>query len=252
MELKAPARCNKEFDPGWCPGCGHGIANRLYAEVLTEMGLADKTVMVHDVACGSLGATGVYHFDAIIAAHGRPIPTAIGVKRARPDAISIAYFGDGAAYSIGAAEVVHAALRNENITVFVINNTVYGMTGGQMSPTTIPGEKTMSSIYGKDPKKYGTWDVCSVLDGMNIAFLGRSELYDVAAINNTKKLMQECIQNQVDGKGFSLLEILSPCPTNLNMTPVDTRQWVHDEVTKVLPLGITIRDGVKQFEKVAK
>jgi len=249
MNLVAPARCQRELDSGWCPGCGHGIANRLYAEVLTEMGIADKAIMVHDVACGSLGALGTYQFDAIVAAHGRPIPTTVGVKLARPDSVAIAYFGDGAAYSIGAAEVVHAALRNNNITVFVVNNTVYGMTGGQMAPTTIPGEKTMSSIYGKDPKKYGTLDICKLLDNMNIAFLGRSELYDVPAIANTKKLMQECIQNQLDGKGFSLLEILAPCPTNLHMTPLDTKEWVHTEVTKYLPLGITIRDGQKVSEE---
>lgn len=240
MNLKAPERIQPQLDSGWCPGCGHGIANRLYAEVAHEMGIEDKLIMTHDVACGSLGALGVFQYDAIVAAHGRPIPTAIGVKKVRPDCVSVAYFGDGAAYSIGAAEVVHAALRNDNVSVIVLNNTVYGMTGGQMAPTTIPGEKTMSSIYGKDPKKYGTMDICKLLDNMDIAFLGRSELYDVPAINNTKKLIQKIFQNQLDNKGFSLLEILGPCPTNLHMTPVQTKEWVHNEVTKYLPLGIVI------------
>jgi len=241
MNLKVPERLVRDIDPGWCPGCGHGIANRLYAEVAQEMGIDDKLIVTHDVACGSLGAIFGFHFDSIIAAHGRPIPTAVGVKKARKDdCVSLAYMGDGSCYSIGAAEVLHAALRNDNISVIVLNNTVYGMTGGQMAPTTIPGEKTQSSIYGKDPSRYGTLDITKILCNMDIAFLGRSELYDVPAIMNTKKLIQKILQNQIDHKGFSLLEILAPCPTNLHMTPIDTKEWVHTEVTKYLPLGIVI------------
>ena len=240
MNLKAPERLVPHIDPGWCPGCGHGIANRLYAEAAEEMGIDDKLIVTHDVACGSLGAIFGFQFDCIIAAHGRPIPTAIGVKKARKDCVSLAYMGDGSCYSIGAAEVLHAALRNDNVSVIVPNNTVYGMTGGQMAPTTLPGEVTSSSIYGKDPDRYGTLDITKILCNMDIAFLGRSELYDVPAINNTKNLIKKILQNQIDGKGFSLLEILAPCPTNLHMTPLEAREWVHTEATKYLPLGIVI------------
>ena len=249
MELRVPERLIRDVDPGWCPGCGHGICNRLYAEVARELEIEDKLIVVHDVACGSLGAIFGFHYDSIISAHGRTIPTAVGVKKARKDdCVSLAYMGDGACYSIGAAEVLHAALRNDNISVIVLNNTVYGMTGGQMAPTTIPGEKTQSSVYGKDPARYGTLDITKVLCNMNIAFLGRSEIYNVAAIANTKKLIREIIENQMNHKGFSLLEILAPCPTNLHMSPIDTREWVHTEVTKYLPLGITIRDGKRVDE----
>lgn len=239
MSLKKPDRIGLEKQSGWCPGCGHGLVSRLIAEVVAEMGKDEDLIMVHDVACGSFGAWTMGH-DAIIAAHGRPLPTAAGVQRVRPDNLVCAYLGDGSAYSIGMAEMVHTALRNENITVVVVNNTVYGMTGGQMAPATLPGEKTMSCIYGKDPEKYGTLNIPDVLGKLNIAYLARGEVYDVASINKTKEMIRKALQNQIDKKGFSLVEVLAPCPTNMHLSPVDTKEWLHTEATKYLPLGVFI------------
>lgn len=219
-----------------CQGCGHGLIVRLMAEVCEELGVEGKTIVVRDVACGG-SACGGWNVDAVTAAHGRPIPVANGVKGASPENIVIAHVGDGAAYSIGSAELVHAALRGDNITVIVVNNTVYGMTGGQMSPATIPGEKTASSPKGKDGDRYGVLDVVKLIGELNCTYLARGELYDVPAINKSKAMIKKAIQNQMDGKGFSLVEILSPCPTNLHMTPIKAKEFMHTEATKFFPLG---------------
>lgn len=239
MNLKKPDRIGISAESFFCPGCGHGIVSRLIAEVADELDINEKLIMVHDVACGSNAAWDA-RYDAIIAAHGRPLPTAAGVQKVRPDNVVCAYLGDGSAYSIGMAEMVHTALRNDNITVVVVNNTVYGMTGGQMAPTTLPGEKTMSSIYGKDPSKYGTLNITDVLDKMNIAYLARGEVYDVASVAKTKNMIKKAFQNQIDKKGFSLVEVLAACPTNMHMTPVQTKEYMHTEATKYLPLGVVI------------
>lgn len=242
MNLKKPERIGLMNPSGFCPGCGHGLVTRLIAEVADELGINERLVMVHDVACNGPAKANM-RFDAIGTAHGRTIVTACGYQRIRPNNVTCAYFGDGACYSIGAAELVHAALRNENITVIIVNNTVYGMTGGQMSPTTVPGEKTMSSIYGKDPKKYGTLDVFKLLGGMDIAYLARGEMYDAVSIRNAKSMIRKAFENQIEGKGFSLVEILSPCPTNMHMTPVNAREYVHTEITKYFPLGVCVDQG---------
>lgn len=239
MSLKKPERIGLQKQSGWCPGCGHGLVSRLVAEAVEELGKDEQLIMVHDVACGSFGAWTMGH-DAIIAAHGRPLPTAVGVQKIRPDNLVCAYLGDGSAYSIGMAEMVHTALRNDNITVVVVNNTVFGMTGGQMAPCTIPGEKTMTSVYGKDPNRYGTLNVADVLGKMDIAYLARGEVYDVASTAKTKEMIKKALMNQLEKKGFSLVEVLAPCPTNMHMTPVDTKEWVHKEATKYLPLGVFI------------
>ena len=172
-----------------------------------------------------------------MAAHGRDIPTAVGVKHIRPENPVFAYLGDGAAYSIGMAETVHAALRNDNICVFVVNNSVFGMTGGQMAPTTLPHQKTATSPRGKDPARYGTLNVVDVLGKMDIAYLARGELVGPAGMNNCKKLIRKAFEHQLNGDGFCLVELLSPCPTNLNMPPVKTREYVHTEMTKYFPVG---------------
>lgn len=222
---------------GWCQGCGHGVIVRLIAEVLDELGVADRTIAVEDVACGSMSMSGVLNCDAIMAAHGRPIPVANGAKGARPDSIVYAHLGDGSAYSIGCAELVHTALRGDNMTVIVVNNTVYGMTGGQMAPTTLPGEKTASSPKGKDAARYGVMNVVDLIKDLNCTYLARGEIYDVAATAKTKAMIKKAFQNQIDNKGFSLVEVLAPCPTNLHMTPLKCKEFVHTEATKYFALG---------------
>ncbi len=234
-EVRLPKRIMNSG--GWCQGCGHGVVVRLIAEVLDELGVADKAIAVEDVACGSMSMSGVLKCDAIMAAHGRPIPVANGAKGARPDSIVYAHLGDGSAYSIGCAELVHTALRGDNMTVIVVNNTVYGMTGGQMAPTTLPGEKTASSPKGKDADRYGVLNVVDLISDLNCTYLARGEIYDVASTAKTKAMIKKAFQNQIDNKGFSLVEVLAPCPTNLHMTPVQCKEFVHTEATKYFTLG---------------
>ena len=233
-EVRLPKRIMNSG--GWCQGCGHGVVVRLIAEVLDELGVADKAI-AEDVACGSMSMSGVLNCDAIMAAHGRPIPVANGAKGARPDSIVYAHLGDGSAYSIGSAELVHTALRGDNMTVIVVNNTVYGMTGGQMAPTTLPAEKTASSPKGKDADRYGVLNVVDLIGKLNATYIARGEIYDVASTAKTKAMIKKAFQNQIDNKGFSLVEVLAPCPTNLHMTPVQCKEFVHTEATKFFPLG---------------
>ena len=234
-EVRLPKRIMNSG--GWCQGCGHGVVVRLIAEVLDELGVADKAIAVEDVACGSMSMSGVLNCDAIMAAHGRPIPVANGAKGARPDSIVYAHLGDGSAYSIGSAELVHTALRGDNMTVIVVNNTVYGMTGGQMAPTTLPAEKTASSPKGKDADRYGVLNVVDLIGKLNATYIARGEIYDVASTAKTKAMIKKAFQNQIDNKGFSLVEVLAPCPTNLHRTPVQCKEFVHTEATKFFPLG---------------
>ena len=233
-EVRIPKRINEPG--GWCQGCGHGVVVRLLVEVAEELGISDKVIAVDDVACGSMAAN-VYNFDSVSAAHGRPVPVANGVKGARPDCIVFAHLGDGSAYSIGSAELVHAALRGDNITVIVVNNTVYGMTGGQMAPTTLPGEKTASSPKGKDADRYGVLNVVDLIGKLNASYIARGEIYDVASTAKAKGYIKKALQKQMDNKGFSLVEVLVPCPTNLHMTPVQCKEFIHTEATKYFPLG---------------
>mgnify|MGYP002733629079 FL=1 len=207
MKLKAPETVFSSA--GFCPGCGHGLATRLIGEVSEELGIQEKMLAVVDVACCSFNID-YWRYDTIMAAHGRDIPTAVGVKHIRPENPVFAYLGDGAAYSIGMAETVHAALRNDNICVFVVNNSVFGMTGGQMAPTTLPHQKTATSPKGKDPARYGTLNVVDVLGKMDIAYLARGELVGPAGMNNCKKLIRKAFEHQLNGDGFCLVELLSP------------------------------------------
>ncbi|MEG1633676.1 MAG: thiamine pyrophosphate-dependent enzyme [Oscillospiraceae bacterium] len=243
MKLKAPESVFSTA--GFCPGCGHGLASRLIGEVAEEMGINEKLLAVVDVACCSFNID-YWNFDTIMAAHGRDIPTAVGVKHVRPENAVMAYLGDGAAYSIGLAETVHAAVRNDNICVFVINNTLFGMTGGQMAPTTLPGQKTATSPKGKDPARYGTLNVVNLLDKLDIAYLARGELVGVAGMNACKKMIRKAFEKQMAGEGFSLVELLSPCPTNFNMTPSKAKEHIHTEVTKFFPVGEFIDKGGKK------
>ena len=243
MKLKAPECVFSSAN--FCPGCGHGLASRLIGEVAEELGIVEKTIAVVDVACCSFHID-YWNFDTIMSAHGRDLPTAVGAKHIRPDCAVFAYLGDGAAYSIGMAETIHAALRNDNIVVIVINNSVFGMTGGQMAPTTLPGEKTATSPKGKDPSRYGTLSGLELVKTMDVAFAARGELVGSAGIINAKKLIKKAFEHQLNGDGFSMVELLSPCPTNLNLSPVKTKEFVHNEMTKYFPIGVFVdKGGVK-------
>lgn len=220
----------------YCPGCSHGTVHKLIAEVIEEMGLAEKTVGISPVGC-SVFAYNYIDIDWIEAAHGRALAVATAVKRLYPQNMVFTYQGDGDLSAIGTAESIHAAARGENVVAVYINNAIYGMTGGQMAPTTLPHQKTATSPKGKDPAKYGTLNVVDVLGKMDIAYLARGELVGPAGMNNCKKLIRKAFEHQLNGDGFSLVELLSPCPTNLNMPPVKAREHVHTEMTKYFPIG---------------
>lgn len=222
---------------GFCPGCGHGLAVRLIAEVSDEMKLNEKLITVVDVACGSLNINS-WKFDTIMAAHGRPIPTAIGVKKVRNENPVLAYIGDGAAYSIGMAEMMHAGIRNDNIIVIVINNSLFGMTGGQCAPTSLPGQVTTSTPHGKDPAKWGMpFRIEHAFSGLNIAYLARGSLADAKGMTISKKYIKTAFEKHMNSEGLCLVELLSPCPTNLNMSPVECVKRIREEMETYFPLG---------------
>lgn len=226
---------DKQFH--YCPGCNHGIIHRLVAEVIDEMNLDGKVIGVAPVGC-SVFAYDYFNCDMYEAAHGRAPAVATGAKRVvGKDTLVFTYQGDGDLASIGTAEIVHAAHRGEKISTIFVNNAIYGMTGGQMAPTTLPHQKTATSPKGKDPARYGTLNVVDVLGKMDIAYLARGELVGPAGMNNCKKLIRKAFEHQLNGDGFSLVELLSPCPTNLNMPPVKAREHVHNEMTKYFPIG---------------
>lgn len=235
--FEAPLEIMKGGTHTYCPGCGHGLASRLIFEVLEEMGQMDNQIMVNDVACDSI-IYSILDTDFIGGAHGRIVPTACGVKRVRPDNLVYAYVGDGATYSIGMQHTVHAAARDENITVIVINNTVYGMTGGQMSPETLIGQKTTSCAEGRDKKRNGNpINVVDLYHNMDIAYLARGSLDSAPNIRKTKKYIRKAFEKQMAGEGFTYVEILSPCPTNWNMTPADAMKRLREEVSKFYTIG---------------
>lgn len=243
MKLSAPKIICREKTSGWCPGCGHGIVIRLLAEALEELGMTEDTVMVKDVACGSMFDRWT-DFNNLVTAHGRPMVTAAGVKRARPDQIVISHSGDGSAYSIGIESTIHCALRNENILAIVVNNNVFGMTGGQMSPATLPGQKSTSSPKGRDIEKNGyPLNVEKTIGQYDIAYLARGSVATPKDIIKTGKYLKKALEKQRNGEGFCLVEILSPCPTNWGMTPVDSVKFIQERVEQQYPLGEFVDKG---------
>ncbi len=222
----------------YCPGCTHGIAHRLVAEVIDEMNLQDQTIGVASVGC-SVFAYNYYDCDFVEAPHGRAPAMATGVKRVHPDKVVFTYQGDGDMISIGTGEIVHAAARGENITVIFINNANYGMTGGQMAPTTLPGQKTTSSPMGRDVEQAGfpvrASELLSTLDGAS--YIVRRSLHDPKHIRQAKKAIRTAFETQVRGLGFSMVELLSTCPTNWHMTPVDSTKWLEENMLPYYPLG---------------
>ncbi len=214
MNRRIPESLLREKSSGWCPGCGHGIITRMVAEAVEELGLEENFILCTDVACGALAAY-VTKWNVIGAAHGRTIIAAAGAKRVRPDQIVLAAPGDGSAYSIGIESTIHCALRNENVLALVVNNCVFGMTGGQMSPESLPGQKTTSSPFGRDPHINGApFDVVKTLGSYDIAYLARGSVSTPANVIRTGKMIRKALKKQLAGEGFCLLEVLSPCPTN--------------------------------------
>ena len=223
----------------YCPGCTHGIAHRLVAEVMDELGIEGKTIGVAPVGC-AVFAYDYWECDMQEAAHGRAPAVATGIKRVLPDRIVFTYQGDGDLAAIGTAETVHAATRGENITVIFINNAIYGMTGGQMAPTSLPGQVTQTSPYGRDVKTQGNpvrvCEMLSTLDGPS--YIERVALDSVPHIKDAKRAIKKAFQNQIDGKGFSLVEILSTCPTNWGMNPVEAMDWLRENMIPYYQLGV--------------
>ncbi len=222
----------------YCPGCTHGVAHRLIAEVLDEMNLRELTVGVAPVGC-SVFAYNYFDCDFVEAAHGRAPAMATGIKRVLPDRIVFTYQGDGDLASIGMAEIVHAAARGESITVIFINNAIYGMTGGQMAPTTLPGQKTSSSPGGRDIELMGfpirMSEMLSTLDGAG--YIVRRSLHDPKNIRLAKKAIRLAFETQQRGLGFSMVELLSSCPTNWGLSPLDALHWIEEHMIPVYPLN---------------
>jgi 2-oxoglutarate/2-oxoacid ferredoxin oxidoreductase subunit beta len=222
----------------YCPGCTHGIAHRLIAEVIDEMGVRETTIGVASVGC-SVFSYRYFAVDFAQAAHGRAPAMATGVKRCRPDHLVFTYQGDGDLASIGAAEILHAAVRGERITVFFVNNAIYGMTGGQMAPTTLPGQRTSSSPAGRDVATTGAplrmSELLAQIDGA--AYVVRRSLHDVVQIRRAKKAIRRALEVQQQGLGFSLVELLSSCPTNWGVTPEAALAFIRDEMVPAFPLG---------------
>ncbi len=227
-----------EIPTHYCPGCTHGTAHRLIAEVIDEMGIREKMIGVASVGC-SVFAYNYFNFDFVQAPHGRAPAMATGVKRVMTDKIVMTYQGDGDMASIGMAEIVHAAARGENITVFFLNNANYGMTGGQMAPTTLPGQKTTSSPTGRDVEQMGypirASEMLATLEGAS--YVVRRSLHDPKNVRLAKKAIRTAFEAQARGLGFTMVELLSICPTNWGMTPVQATNWLEEKMIPFYPLG---------------
>lgn len=223
----------------YCPGCGHGIVHRLVAEAMDELGIRERTVGVAPVGC-SVFADDYFNCDMIQGPHGRGPAIATGIKRAKPECIVFSYQGDGDLASIGMAETVHAAARSENITVIFINNAIYGMTGGQMSPTTMLGQTATTCAAGRDPAVSGyPIRVCELLAQLEGArFLERTAVNSPRNILHAKRAILRAFENQIAGKGFSLVEVLSMCPVNWGLTPVAATKFIDERMIPVYPLGV--------------
>jgi len=225
----------------YCPGCHHGIVHRLIAEIVDELNIREKTIIIAPVGC-SVFAYEFFDIDGTVAPHGRAPAVATGMKRARPDLVIFTYQGDGDLAAIGTAEMVHAANRGERITTIFINNAVYGMTGGQMAPTTLLGMKTTTSPYGRTPEREGyPIHVCEMLKEMKgVAFLARTKVTSPKDVMTTKKYIKKAFLAQINNIGFGLVEILSTCPTNWGLSPVEAQKWLDENMVKEFPLGVFV------------
>lgn len=222
----------------YCPGCGHGIVHKIVADVIDELGIRERTVIVAPVGC-AVFLYNYFDLDAYEAAHGRAPAIATGCKRVHPELFVLTYQGDGDLAAIGTAEVVHAAARGEKITTVFVNNAVYGMTAGQMAPTTLIGQKTTTTVEGREPFRAGypvrVCEMLSTLDGA--AYIARVSVSNPRNVAQAKKAIRKAFETQLKGLGYSLVEVLSQCPTNWHMTPLESVKWVDEKMTAYFPLG---------------
>lgn len=234
-----PTKALLDVPTHYCPGCTHGIIHRLVGEVLEELNVLDKTIGVAPVGC-SVMAYDYFACDMFEAAHGRAPAVATGIKRSNPDKVVFTYQGDGDLAAIGTAEIVHAATRGENIVTIFVNNCIYGMTGGQMAPTTLPGQVTETSPYGRDVKFQGhpirVSEMIATLDGA--CYVERVSVDNVPRVNKAKAAIKKAFQNAIDGKGFSMVEVLSICPTNWGLSTEESLGWLRDNMIPFYTLGV--------------
>ena len=223
----------------YCPGCTHGMVLRIVAEIIDELDLMGDTIGIASVGC-TYNCYEYFNFDMVQASHGRAPAVATGIKRSRPDNFVFTYQGDGDLASIGIAEIIHAAIRGENISVVFVNNTVYGMTSGQMAPTTLDKQLTATTPYGRDKKIHGSpLRVCEMLSTIQApAYIERTSMHDIKNIMKTKKAIKKSFQIQKANMGFSLVEVLSSCPTNWRLDPVKSLEWIKTNMIPVYPLGV--------------
>jgi len=231
-------RSLRKISTHYCAGCGHGIVHRLIAEIVDELDIRGRVIGVAPVGCAVV-AYDYWDFDCCEAAHGRAMAVATAIKRVRPETIVFTYQGDGDLAAIGISETIHAANRGENLTAIFINNAIYGMTGGQMAPTTLLGQKTATTPHGREMKSEG-WplkisEMLALLAG--VKYIERTSLHSPHEVIKTKKAIRQAFGNQIDNGGFSLVEILSPCPTYLGLSPRQTLDWIRDTMAKEFPLG---------------
>lgn len=230
----------------YCPGCTHGVIHRLVAEVMDELNIMDKTIGVAPVGCSVL-AYDYFACDMFEAAHGRAPAVATGIKRTHPDSVVFTYQGDGDLAAIGTAEIVHAATRGEKITSIFVNNCIYGMTGGQMAPTTLPGQVTETSPYGRDVNLAGypirVSEMLSTLEGAY--YIERVSVDSVPNVIKAKKAIKKAFEYQLEGKGFTLIEVLSICPTNWGLNPQESFKWLRENMIPYYPLGVKKDKGAE-------
>jgi 2-oxoglutarate ferredoxin oxidoreductase subunit beta len=243
-------RALKDTKMHYCPGCGHSIIHKLLSQNIDELGIRERTIVVAPVGCSVL----IYNYldcDGSEAAHGRAAAVATGIKRAQQDRVVVSYQGDGDLAAIGTAETLHAANRGEKFSVIFVNNAIYGMTGGQMAPTTLVGQPTKTTPFGRDPELLGLpLKMCELLSQLESpAYIERVSVHDVKNVMRTKKAIKKSLQYQIEGTGYSFVEVLSMCPTNWGMTPKQAAGWVEEQMIPYYPLGV-YRDRGK--EKQAK
>lgn len=246
----SPTKGMLDVPTHYCPGCTHGLIHRLVGECMEELGILEKTVGVAPVGCSVL-AYDYFACDMFEAAHGRAPATATGIKRSNPDKVVFTYQGDGDLAAIGAAEVVHAAARAENIVTVFVNNCIYGMTGGQMAPTTLPGQITETSPYGRDVKQAGfpirVSEMISEIDGAY--YVERVAVDNVANVTKAKRAIKKAFQNAIDGKGYNMVEVLSICPTNWGLSTEESINWLRNNMMPYYTLGVKKdKDAVKKEE----
>jgi 2-oxoglutarate ferredoxin oxidoreductase subunit beta len=243
-------RTLKDTRMHYCPGCGHSIIHKILSQNIDELGVRERAIIVAPVGCSVL----IYNYldcDGSEAAHGRAAAVATGIKRAQPDKVVIAYQGDGDLAAIGTAETLHAANRGERFTVIFVNNAIYGMTGGQMAPTTLSGQQTKTTPFGRDPEHIGMpLKMCELLSQLELpAYIERVSVHDVKNIMRAKKAIKKALQYQMEGTGYGFVEVLSMCPTNWGMTSRQAAGWVEEKMIPYYPLGIFRDRGKKQEAK---